>query len=260
MPTSPDAGRPAAHLTVDRLVAGYGTPVVREISLTVGKGEVVTVLGPNGSGKSTLIKAIAGQIPTMSGKVTLAGEDVTNRLSEQLAAMGVGYVPQERDVFPPLTVHENLLMGGYLLPKREVPDRVAEIYRILPRLAELRASTAGRLSGGERKLLAIGRVLMLRPQVMLLDEPTANLSPKATVEVLVEHVRRLADAGTAVLLVEQKAIRALEISDWAYILVNGSVRLAEPASKLAGRGDIGDLFLGRGGSAVPEAPEALTNP
>jgi branched-chain amino acid transport system ATP-binding protein/neutral amino acid transport system ATP-binding protein len=234
------------------LVAGYGgSPVIHEISMTVGRGEVVTVLGPNGSGKSTFVKAVGGQIPTMAGRVTMGGKDVTGYPSEQLAAMGVGYVPQERDVFAPLTVHENLLMGGYLLPKRDVIARVDEIYQILPRLADLRASTAGNLSGGERKLLAIGRVLMLSPKVVLLDEPTANLSPMATVEVLVEHVRRLAQNNTAVLLVEQKAIRALEISDWTYILVNGSVRLSESAADIAKRGDISDLFLGSTVSTVP---------
>jgi branched-chain amino acid transport system ATP-binding protein len=223
---------------------------VDQLSFQVRPGHVTGFLGPNGSGKSTFVKAVGGQIPTMAGTVTMDGKDVTGFPSEQLAAMGVGYVPQERDVFAPLTVHENLLMGGYLLPKKDVVARVDEIYQILPRLADLRAATAGNLSGGERKLLAIGRVLMLDPKIVLLDEPTANLSPMATVEVLTEHVRRLAQNNTAVLLVEQKAIRALEISDWTYILVNGSVRLSEPAASLAKRGDIGDLFLGSTALAV----------
>ena len=135
MPTSLDPARPPAHLVVERLVAGYGgLAVVHGVSLTVGRGEVVIVLGPNGSGKSTLIKAVAGQLPTMAGRITLGGKDVTGMPSEQLTALGVGYVPQERDVFPPLTVDENLHMGGYLLSRHEVRGRLQEVYELLPRL------------------------------------------------------------------------------------------------------------------------------
>jgi branched-chain amino acid transport system ATP-binding protein len=252
MPTSPEYERPPADLNISNLSAGYGgSLVIRDVSVQVGRGEVAVVLGPNGSGKSTILRAVAGQIPASTGTVQLDGVDVTNRKSEQLAALGLGYIPQDNDVFPPLTVHENLLMGGYLLRKRELAARVDEVYEMFPVLARLRTSRAGRLSGGERKLLAMGRVLMLRPRVMVLDEPTANLSPMATREVLADHVRALADTGTAVLLVEQKALQALEIAHWAYVLVAGSVEVQAPASELAGRGDIGELFLGKPTVSAP---------
>jgi branched-chain amino acid transport system ATP-binding protein len=240
-------------LSVDGLSAGYsGSLVVRDISLSVGRGEVAVVLGPNGSGKSTVLKAITGQIAAETGTVRLGELDVTNSPSERLAALGVGYIPQDNDVFPPLTVHENLLMGGYLLPKREASARIDEVYSAIPTLGRLRTSRAGRLSGGERKLLAMGRVLMLHPSLLLLDEPTANLSPTATREVLHNHVRRVAETGTAVLLVEQKALQALEIADWAYVLVAGSVRIQAAAAELANRGDIGELFLGTEPTPSPD--------
>jgi ABC-type branched-subunit amino acid transport system ATPase component len=241
-----EARRPPQHLVVRNLSAGYaGNLVVRDINVSVGAGEVAVVLGPNGSGKSTVMKAVTGQIEAVRGSVHVGGLDVTNKPSEQLAQLGMGYIPQDNDVFSPLTVHENLLMGGALLSKREAAVRIDEIYSRFPVLARLRSSRGGRLSGGERKLLAMGRVLMLRPSLVVLDEPTANLSPGATRDVLADHVKGLAEAGTAVLLVEQKALQALEIADWAYILVAGAVELEAPASELASRGDIGELFLGK---------------
>jgi branched-chain amino acid transport system ATP-binding protein len=250
MPTYPEFSRPEPHLTVESLAAGYGgSPVVTDLSLTVGRGEVVAVLGPNGSGKSTLVKAVVGQLPVMNGRVLVKGRDITNLPPEVLAADGIGYVPQEKDVFPPLTVQENLQMGGYLLPRRRVRGRVAEVLDHFPKLVPLRNTPAGSLSGGERKLVAMARVLMLEPELMALDEPTANLSPAATRSVLVEQVRRLADNGTAILLVEQKASQALEVSDFGYIFVAGRVQMADAATTLAGRADIGELFLGKAAAA-----------
>jgi ABC-type branched-subunit amino acid transport system ATPase component len=244
--------RPPALLEVDQVIAGYsGSPVVRGVTLQVGRGEVVAILGPNGSGKSTLVKAVVGQIRVMDGRVRLDGQDITHLPQERMATRGVGYVPQERDVFAPLTVEENLRMGGYLLPRSQVGRRIDDMYRLFPVLGRLRGSPAGRLSGGERKLLAMGRVLMNRPTVLVLDEPTANLSPKATQEVLVEHVRRVAIEGTAVLLVEQKAIQALQIAHWAYIFVAGLVQVADAAAVLTARSDIGELFLGKSPAARP---------
>lgn len=255
MPTSADlattAQRSPAHFTVECLVSGYGSsPVVREVSLQAGRGEIAAVLGPNGSGKSTVLKAATGQLRVTAGRVTLAGQDVTNRPSEALARLGIGYVPQENDVFAPLTVHENLSMGGYQLSRRKLAGRIDSVLVMFPALEPLLHNAAGGLSGGERKLLAMARVLMTEPSVLLLDEPTANLSPKATKEILAAHVRRLADAGTCVVLVEQKALQALEVANWAYVLVAGSVLHSSSASDLAARGDIGELFLGKPATAA----------
>lgn len=246
MPTYPSLTRPPAVLRVEGLAAGYDDAlVVSDLDVSVGAGEVSVVLGPNGCGKSTFLKAVTGQIHTRAGTVSLADADVTNRASNELTQLGVGYIPQENDVFAPLTVLENLMMGGYLLPKKNAVTRIDEILTRLPALSRLRGNKAGSLSGGERKLLAMGRVLMLQPKVLVLDEPTANLSPIATREVLTEHVRTVADAGTAVLMVEQKALQALEIADWAYVLVAGRMHTEGAAAEVASRGDIGQLFLGR---------------
>jgi ABC-type branched-subunit amino acid transport system ATPase component len=245
MPTS-SGERPEAILEVAGLVAGYGSqPIVHGVDVQVGPGEVATIVGPNGAGKSTLLKAITGQCEIFEGAVRLAGEEVTGRRGDRLAKAGIGYVPQVNDTFAPLTVLENLEMGGYLLPRREVPARVDEVLQTFPALAEMRSRRAGKLSGGERKMLAIARVLMLRPRVIILDEPTANLAPIFARAVLEEQVRSLADAGSAVVLVEQRASEALSVGNWGYLMVAGLVSLAGPTRELLEREDIGELFLGR---------------
>lgn len=241
---SPAVAGPA--LVGSDIGAGYGAHlVVENVNLTLTGGETRAVIGPNGSGKSTLLKALAGLLPLAAGTVTLNGEDVTRRSTEDRVAMGLGYVPQVSDVFSPLTVSENLAAGGYLLPKRTVRDRANEVLEMFPLLGNLRSRIAGRLSGGERKLLAIGRVLMLRPAVLLLDEPTANLAPIMATELLTEHIGRLATSGCAVLLVEQRASEALAIADWGYVLVNGHVQIDGSGQALLAREDVGELFLGQ---------------
>jgi branched-chain amino acid transport system ATP-binding protein len=233
-------------------VAGYGAvPTISGISITVGFGEVVSVLGPNGAGKSTLLKALVGVLQVMSGRVMLGDEDVTRLRTDQLARKGVGYVPQTNDIFDVLTVMENLEMGGYLLRAPEIRNRVDEVVTLFPALRGMLPRPAGKLSGGERKMLAMGRVLMLKPSVLVLDEPTANLSPQLGDRLLKEHIRKLADAGTAVLLVEQRAASALEISDWAYVLVSGTTRLSGAAPDLLAQTDFSEVYLGR--SAEGEA-------
>jgi len=245
MPTS--SAEPAARLlTVDHLVAGYnGIPVVSDISLTIGPGEIAVIIGANGSGKSTVLKAIVGQIETMDGTVRLDGDDITGRGTADLVRRGMGYVPQLDDVFYSLSVAENLEMGGYLLPRDQLLARRDEVLEIVPALAGMLSRDAAKLSGGERKMLAIARALMLRPRVLALDEPTANLSPKLAASILQEHVRRLAAGGVAIVLVEQRATLALEIADWAYVLVAGSIRLSGPAADILAREDLGEIFLGR---------------
>ena len=247
MPISQDeeAGRPAPYLAVSALSAGYGRePVVSDISVSVKLGEVVSVIGPNGAGKSTVLKAMAGMIPVMTGTVTLDGEDVTNLRSNRLARRGLGYVPQTEDVFEGMSVLENLEMGGYLLPRKLLKDRVEQVTVTFPALARMLRRSAAKLSGGERKMLAIGRVLMLSPKALLLDEPSANLSPDLAAALLGSHIRHLADAGRAVFMVEQRARAALQASDRAYVFISGKVSRSAPASELLSRADVADELLG----------------
>jgi ABC-type branched-subunit amino acid transport system ATPase component len=246
MPTSSaEAGRPPAHLTVEDLSAGYGgAPIVTGASASVGLGEIVTIVGPNGAGKSTLLKAVVGMIPAMGGRVLLAGEDVTNMRANHLARRGLGYVPQVNDVFDTLSVTDNLVMGGYLLRGAELPRRMEKVLDVFPALKRMLKRTASKLSGGERKMLAMARVLMLEPRVLVLDEPTSNLSADLSRMLLEEHISRLGDSGTAVLIVEQKALAALTISDWAYVMAGGTVKVSSAASELLARKDIGEVFLG----------------
>jgi ABC-type branched-subunit amino acid transport system ATPase component len=249
MPTSSaEAGRPAAHLLVEDVSAGYGgAPIVTAASASVGLGEIVTIVGPNGAGKSTLLKAVVGMIPAMGGRVLLAGEDVTNMRANHLARRGLGYVPQVNDVFETLSVTDNLVMGGYLLSPAELPRRMEAVLDIFPALKRMLKRTASKLSGGERKMLAMARVLMLEPRVLVLDEPTSNLSADLSRMLLEEHISRLGKGGTAVLIVEQKALAALTISDWAYVMAGGTVKVSSAASELLARKDIGEVFLGRTG-------------
>lgn len=240
-------GRPAPRLRAERVTSGYGgVPVVRDVSIAVGPGEVVAIIGPNGAGKSTLLKTLVGILRASSGRVFVGSDDVTNHAPEDLARRGVGYVPQVNDIFEPLTVHENLEMGGYLLAADRIRERVDEVIRVFPALAPMLKRRADKLSGGERKMLAIARVLMLDPAVLILDEPTANLSPKLADSLLRDHIRRLANLDKAVLLVEQRARAALEVAAWTLVLVSGATRLEGRPGELLGRQDFEELFLGAG--------------
>ena len=227
------------------LSAGYdGSPVVHEISIEVAPGEVVSIVGPNGSGKSTLLKSIVGVVEVLAGRVLIAERDVTGASPEDVARIGVGYVPQIDDVFAPLTVRENLEMGGYLLRPRAVPARIEHVLQTFPQLRRMTGRRAGKLSGGERKMLAMGRVLMLEPALVVLDEPTANLAPIIAGTVLREHVRELAATGASVLIVEQRARAVLEISDRTYVLGGGQLRMEGTPSQLEASPEFVDSFLG----------------
>lgn len=242
-----NAQRPdRALLQVRDVDAGYGSHVVvKHASLMVEPGSIVSLLGPNGAGKSTLLKAIGGIVKVFAGSVALGGVEITHLRTEQLAGHGIGYVPQLNDVFATLTVQENLEMGGYLLPGESVRGEVERIFTRFPKLAALAGRRAATLSGGERKLLAVARALMRENRILLLDEPTAGLSPAVRESVLGETIRGIADSGVGVLMVEQQARAALEVSDWALVLINGEVCVSETASELAGRGDLGELLIGR---------------
>jgi branched-chain amino acid transport system ATP-binding protein len=252
MPTSAtdSATRPPVTLDVDSVVAGYGgPPIIRGVSAQVGDGEIVTVVGPNGAGKSTMLKAVAGLLRVQGGSVKLDGKEIANVRTHQLARLGLGYVPQNNDVFDPLTVLENLEMGGYLLRRHEIKERIEEVAARLPALSGLMKRRAVKLSGGERKMVAVGRALMARPRVLLLDEPTSGLAPDLSRELLTQDVRGLAESGTSILLVEQKARAALEISHWGYVLAQGATALSSSAPELLAREDLGEVFLGLGGAA-----------
>ncbi len=245
-----DSGHGIALRTIG-LSAGYdGSPVVHEISIEVAPGEVVSIVGPNGSGKSTLLKSVVGLVEVLAGQVLIADRDVTGASPEDVARRGVGYVPQIDDVFAPLTVRENLEMGGYLLRPRAVSARIEHVLETFPQLGRMTGRRAGKLSGGERKMLAMGRVLMLEPGLVVLDEPTANLAPIIAGTVLREHVRQLAATGASVLIVEQRARAVLEISDRTYVLGGGQLRMEGTPSQLEASPEFVDSFLG--GSAQRE--------
>ena len=218
-----------------------------------------------------LLKSLVGVVRLSSGTVKVGDRDLTNSAPEEVARAAVGYVPQVDDVFSPLTVRENLEMGGYLLRRAQVAERVERVLAIFPRLGGMLGRSAGKLSGGERKMLAMGRVLMLDPGLFLLDEPTANLAPIVATALLTEHVRQLADSGAAVLIVEQRAKAVLAISDRSYVLGGGEVRMAgqrplscpparissSPSSGLGVRS--GDM-AGQGGTATGGDPAAAVPP
>lgn len=251
MSGDPSAG---AALRAVEISAGYGgRPVVQEVSVFAAPGKVVSIVGPNGSGKSTMLKGIVGVVEILSGRITVDDVDVTNKAPEDIARLGVGYVPQIDDVFGPLTVRENLEMGGYLLPTKRVAGQIDKVLEVFPKLGTMLSRRAGKLSGGERKMLAMGRVLMLEPKVFVLDEPTANLAPIIAMELLRDHVRSLASTGAAVLIVEQRAKAVLEISDWTYVLGGGRIRMEGTPSTLADSPEFVESFLGGGGT--PRAPQ-----
>jgi len=227
------------------VTAGYGgDPVIRDVTVHVSPGEVVSLVGANGSGKSTLLKSLVGVVRVTAGTVTVGPTDVTNKAPEEVARAGVGYVPQVDDVFAPLTVRENLEMGGYLLRPAQLRPRIEGVIAVFPRLGAMLSRQAGKLSGGERKMLAMGRVLMLEPAIFLLDEPTANLAPAIARSLLEEHVRHLAQGGAAVLIVEQRARAVLAISDRTYVLAGGEVRMEGTPAELAASPAFVESFLG----------------
>jgi len=203
------------------VTAGYvpGVDILRGVDLTLDDGEMVGIIGPNGAGKSTLVKAIFGLVPVRQGLVTLRGDDISNLPAHELVALGVGYVPQRANVFPSLSVEDNLRMGLYLDPKAW-DQRLASVVAIFPLLADRADQRAGYLSGGERQMVAIGRALMMNPSVLLLDEPSAGLSP-ANQDLVFERIRGIADSGVSIIMVEQNARRCLQIADRAYVLDQG---------------------------------------
>ncbi|MFD5157051.1 ABC transporter ATP-binding protein [Streptomyces hawaiiensis] len=234
----------APVLAADDIVAGYvpGVDVLRGCSVEVRPGEVVGVIGPNGAGKSTLVKAVFGLLRVRGGKVRLRGEDVTGRPAHELVRRGVGYVPQLQNVFPTLTVEENLRMGVYVRPKDHA-RRVTAVEELFPLLADRRKQKAGAMSGGERQMLAMARALMMEPQLLLLDEPSAGLSPLHQDHVF-DRCRMINSAGVAVLMVEQNARRCLQLCDRGYVLDQGRNAYTGTGAALLHDEKVIELYLG----------------
>ncbi|MGH7642910.1 MAG: ABC transporter ATP-binding protein [Candidatus Dormibacteria bacterium] len=244
--------RPDPFLIATSVSAGYGqVPVVREVSVEVGLGEIVVVVGPNGAGKSTLVKAITGELDLLGGQILYGDRDISRLREDDRMARGMGYVPQLRDVFPTLTVTENLEMGGYRFDKRRTAERTEHVLETFPALRALRRRVARSMSGGEQKMLGIARALMADPKVLILDEPTANLAPQVATHVLQDIVAGLAKEGRAVLLIEQRVQMALEISSWGYVLTDGQLRLEKSSRELLDMTDLGSVFLGMASAGAP---------
>jgi branched-chain amino acid transport system ATP-binding protein len=231
-------------LQAQDIVAGYfpGVNILNGASLHADQGELVGIIGPNGAGKSTLLKAIFGLLKVSSGQVMLGGENITNMRADELVHLGVGYVPQTENVFPSLTIEENLQMGAYQQPK-EFAARFQRVGELFPMLHERRAQRAGSLSGGERQMVAMGRALMMEPRVLLLDEPSAGLSPALQDDVFI-RVRDINATGVTVVMVEQNARRCLQIVDRAYVMDQGKNAYTGTGSELANDPKVIELYLG----------------
>jgi ABC-type branched-subunit amino acid transport system ATPase component len=226
------------------VVAGYipGVNILNGCSLVAYPGEMIGIIGPNGAGKSTLLKAMFGLVKIHSGTVTLGGEDITNLKANRLVEMGVGFVPQTNNVFPSLTIQENLEMGVYQRPK-SFRKRFEFVGDLFPALIDRKSQRAGSLSGGERQMVAMGRALMMEPSVLLLDEPSAGLSPVLQDEVFVQ-TRRINRAGVSVVMVEQNARRCLQICDRGYVLDQGRNAYTASGRDLANDPKVIELYLG----------------
>jgi branched-chain amino acid transport system ATP-binding protein len=232
-------------LELDDVVGGYGeTQILHGVSLRVEPGEIVAIIGPNGAGKSTAMKAVFGLLRLSSGKIRLDGQDITNTPPDQVVKKGVCYVPQTSNIFPTLTVEENLEMGAYVR-NDDIRPRLGEIYRMFPPLKEKRRQVAGTLSGGQRQMVAMGKALMLEHKILLVDEPTAGLSPRFRGEIF-HIIREINGAGTPILMVEQNAKQALSIAARGYVLVDGRNRLEDTGQGLLANQEVGEMFLGGG--------------
>lgn len=242
-------------IDAQHLDAGYlpGINILNDCSLQAYPGELIGIIGPNGAGKSTLLKALFGLVPVRSGTVLLNGEDITNHKANKLVQAGVGFVPQTNNVFPSLTIEENLQMGLYLRP-RKLSERLEVIYDLFPVLSQRRAQRAGGLSGGERQSVAMARALMMEPKVLLLDEPSAGLSPVRQDETFI-RTRKINRTGVTVVMVEQNARRCLQICDRAYVLDQGRNSYTGTGRELADDPKVIELYLGTLAKDVEELTE-----
>lgn len=235
----------ARILEIENLHAGYGqTEILHDLSIHVDANEIVAVIGPNGAGKSTAIKSILGLLNIGSGRITLNGQDITNTPATEVIRLGISYVPQTRNVFVNLTVEENLEMGAWTRPDG-MEQRLEEVMELFPDLRQKRRQAAGSLSGGQRQMVAIAKALMVDAKILLLDEPTAGLSPKYRGEIF-DTIREIKSTGVPILIVEQNAKQALGFADRGYVLVDGANRHTDTGEALLADREIARLFLGGG--------------
>jgi neutral amino acid transport system ATP-binding protein len=249
-----EASRDGVLLSTEDLVSGYvpEVDILNGVSISVREGEIVTVVGPNGAGKSTLIKTIFGLLEPRKGRVTFEGEDISGLKPHTITRRGLSYVPQLDNIFPSLTVEENLEMGA--LDKSHTRERMNDMYELFPRCGERQTQVAGTMSGGERQMVAMARALMPNPRVLLLDEPSAGLAP-AFVEAIFQKIEDINKAGVTLVMVEQNARRALAMSDRGYVLDVGVNRFEGPGRELLEDPKVAELYLG--GTARVERPEEV---
>ena len=234
-----------ALLTLRNIETYYGPIVaIRGVSLEVQEGTVVTILGANGAGKTTVLKTIGGAMDPQKGRVVFNGQDITSRDPDRIAKLGIGHVPEGREVFPFLNVDENLGVGAYTRRRADLNADLEMVYGYFPALAEHRKQPAGFLSGGQQQMLAIGRALMLRPRLMLLDEPSLGLAPRLVAEIAAIVQRLNEEQGMAILLVEQNARMALEVADYGYVMEVGRIVMEDTCERLKNATDIQEFYLG----------------
>ncbi len=230
-------------LTVDGVTSGYGDmEVLHNVSISVSPQEIVTIIGPNGAGKSTLMKTIFGLLTPTSGTIKFAEQDITGLPPDRIVRLGMAYVPQVENVFPSLTVQENLEMGAFIRTD-DFSDRIEEIYSLFPTLRKRKNQRVGKMSGGERQMVAMGRALMLDPKLLMLDEPSAALAPKLAAEIF-ERITAINETGVAILIVEQNARESLKLSDRGYVLAAGQNRFEDTGQNLLENEEVGRLYLG----------------
>ncbi|WP_366657801.1 ABC transporter ATP-binding protein [Fodinicurvata sp. EGI_FJ10296] len=230
-------------LTMMNVRGGYGdADILHGVSLGVDAGNIVVLIGPNGAGKSTAMKAVFGLLTVREGSITFDGTDITRKRPDQLVPLGMGFVPQEKNVFPSMTIRENLDMGAYTL-KGDYSAQLDRAYELFPLLKERPGQLAGQLSGGQRQMVAIARALMLDPKLLLLDEPTAGLSPKF-IDMIFDRVRAINAMGISILMVEQNARQALAIADRGYVLTVGQNKISDTGPNLLANKEVAELFLG----------------
>lgn len=236
------------------LIAGYeaGLPIVKGIDLSVQPGEFLAILGPNGAGKSTFVKALAGLVPVFGGRVHISGRDVTDQPAHTRIRDGLAFVPQTENIFATLSIRENLAIAAASLPRPRRGEAMEAIFTRFPDLADRPGRSAGSLSGGQRQMLAAARALMTEPALLVLDEPSAGLSPRLVAEVL-ERLAVINGQGTTIILVEQNVRAALAVASRGIVLVEGAIRHDEDAAGLAERSDLAELFLGTAGNRIEVA-------
>lgn len=231
-------------LKLENIHTHYGAiEALHDVSVDVNTGEIVTLIGANGAGKTTLLMTVCGSPRASSGTITFQGEDITKENTHEIMRRGIAISPEGRRVFPDLTVLENLKMGGFFLNRQEIDEGVEHVYELFPRLLERSGQRAGTMSGGEQQMLAIGRALMTRPKLLLLDEPTLGLAPLIIAQIF-EIIKTIRDEGVTVFLVEQNANKALQVADRGYVLETGNVVLADTGPNLLANDDVRKAYLG----------------